>query len=204
MKVAVLMSGGVDSTVSAILLKEQGHEVLGLTMINWDESVGRRAAETARKLGIKHRIINLQAFFQERVIDYFCRSYEAGLTPNPCVECNKYVKFGVLLDKAFEIGCDKVATGHYARIEYDAGRNRYLLKKGMDTQKDQSYFLYGLKQDQLAHILFPLGEYQKKQVKDLARQRGLEAADAKESQEICFISGDYRDFIRERTSLPED
>lgn len=198
MKVAVLLSGGVDSTVSAMLLREQGYEVMGLTMVNWDESVGQKAANAAKILGIEHKIVDLRKDFQARVVDYFCQAYENAKTPNPCVECNKYIKFGALLDIALEENCDMVATGHYARIEYSKEKKRYLLRKGKDKKKDQSYFLYGLKQEQLAKIIFPLGNYSKDEVRELARQRNMKVAESGESQEICFIAGDYRDFIQDR------
>ncbi len=196
MKIAVLLSGGVDSTIAALCLKEQGHELLGLTMVNWDMGVGDKAAEAARVLGIEHKIVDLRGRFKESVVDYFCSAYEKGLTPNPCVECNKYIKFGALLEKALDEGCDMVATGHYAQVEFDSDRQRYLLKKGVDSKKDQSYFLYGLTQEQLAHIIFPLGGLSKDEVRALARQQGMQVAESPESQEICFVPGDYRDFLK--------
>ncbi|HEX3010816.1 MAG TPA: tRNA 2-thiouridine(34) synthase MnmA [Syntrophomonadaceae bacterium] len=201
MKVAVLLSGGVDSSVAALLLKDQGYDVMGLTMVNWDSRVGEKAAQAARRLNIEHRIVDLKELFHTRIIDYFCRSYETGNTPNPCVECNKYIKFGALLDIALEAGCDLVATGHYARIEFNGELNRYLLKKGIDSSKDQSYFLYGLKQEQLSHIIFPLGNLKKSEVRDIARQKSVPAAEAPDSQEICFITGDYGDFIKDRVKF---
>ncbi len=196
MKVAVLMSGGVDSTVAALLLKEQGHEVTGLTMINWNSEVATQAADVAVALDIPHIVVDLQKQFREKIIDHFTAVYEQARTPNPCVVCNRLIKFGSLLDYALDLGFDAVATGHYARIEYDATRNRCLLMKGKDLSKDQSYFLYGLSQKQLKHTLFPLGDLTKSEIRNLARERNLEVAESKDSQEICFIPGDYRDFLQ--------
>jgi tRNA-specific 2-thiouridylase len=198
LKIAVLLSGGVDSTIAALLLKEQGHELLGLTMVNWDMEVGAKAAEAARVLGIEHKIVDVRGIFKSSVVDYFCSAYEKGQTPNPCVECNKYIKFGALLDMARADGCDLVATGHYAQVEFDSDRQRYLLKKGVDSKKDQSYFLYGLTQEQLAHIHFPLGGFSKDEVRALAQQKGMQVAESPESQEICFIPEDYREFLTGR------
>ncbi len=200
MKVAVLMSGGVDSTVAAILLKEQGHDLIGLTMINLDEDVALKAKEAADAIGIAHQVIDLKEVFGKRVIDYFCRTYEKGDTPNPCVECNKYIKFGALLDTALELGMERVATGHYVRTEFNPDTKRHVIKKARDLSKDQSYFLYGLTQEQLARSIFPLGEFTKKEVRELARQKGLKVAESQESQEICFIAKDYRDFIADKVS----
>jgi tRNA-specific 2-thiouridylase len=197
-KIAVLLSGGIDSTVAALILKDQGYDVLGLTMVNWDPSVARKGAEAARWLDIEHKIIDLSQVFKEKVVDYFCSAYENGYTPNPCVECNKHIKFGALLDVARQEGCELVATGHYAQVEFDQVRNRYLLKKGLDSRKDQSYFLYGLNQEQLAQIIFPLGRFSKSDVKALARRKGLEMDEYKESQEICFVPRDYREFLKSR------
>jgi len=190
------MSGGVDSTVAALLLKEQGHEVTGLTMINWNTEAATQAADVAAVLDIPHMVVDLQQQFQEKVIKYFTDTYERGQTPNPCVVCNRFIKFGSLLDYALDLGFDMVATGHYARIQYDDTRKRYLLKKGKDLSKDQSYFLYSLHQKQLGHTLFPLGELSKQEIRNIARERNLKVAESKDSQEICFIAGDYRDFLQ--------
>ncbi|HPF44590.1 MAG TPA: tRNA 2-thiouridine(34) synthase MnmA [Syntrophomonadaceae bacterium] len=200
MKVAVLLSGGVDSTVSALLLKEQGHEVIGLTMINFDESVAVKAKEAADSIGIKHSVIDLRQQFEDKVIKYFCNAYEKGNTPNPCVECNRFIKFGALLSAAQELGAEKVATGHYARVEYVDGRKRYLLRKGTDEKKDQSYFLYALKQEQLARTIFPLGEWTKENVRKKAVEAGLKVARERESQEICFAE-DHMELLAGRVKF---
>lgn len=196
MKIAVLLSGGVDSTVAALLLKEEGHQVSGLTMINWDKGIARKARTASCFLGIEHHFIDLRPEFQDKVIKVFCQSYEKGDTPNPCVLCNREIKFGIMLEKALELGYEMVATGHYACIEHNWRSNRYLLKRGIDPRKEQSYFLYSLNQQQLARVIFPLGIMRKHEVKELARQRKIELADNRESQEICFIEKDYRDFLK--------
>jgi len=204
LKTAVLLSGGVDSTMAAYLLKQQGHEIIGMTMINWDEEVAAKAREAAKWLGVEHHIIDLRDRFARQVVAYFCSTYEEGHTPNPCVFCNQYIKFGCLLDKAGEMGCDYVATGHYARVKFNSHLNEYELLKGFDPHKDQSYFLYRLSQAQLARVLFPLGEMRKTEVISMASALGVPVVKAvkyKESQEICFISGDYRHFLRERISF---
>lgn len=195
LRIGVLMSGGVDSTVSALLLKEAGHSVLGITMINWLDGVAEKARQAADLLGIEHRIYDLRGVFKERVIDYFCSTYSRGETPNPCVECNRWIKFGALLDAARSLGCDRVATGHYVRVEQTPS-GRFHLKRGLDPNKDQSYFLYALNQMQLASILFPLGGLSKAEVRSIARQHHLPVAEEKESQEICFVEDDYRNFIK--------
>lgn len=198
MKIAVLMSGGVDSSVTAHLLQQQGHEVLGITMINWEEGPAVMAEQAARMLGIPHRVVDLTSSFQENVVAPFCHTYATGKTPNPCVLCNRSIKFGELLQEALRQGCEKVATGHYVRLEHESATGRYLLRRGVDKRKDQSYFLYVLSQQQLAHCVFPLGVYQKSQVKEMAGSLGLPASKGPESQEICFIQGDYRDFLQNR------
>ncbi len=203
MKIAVLLSGGVDSTVAALLLKEKGYDVAGLTMLNWDQGVVEKAAEAARFLGIEHKVVDLRGVFEKRVIDYFCCAYERGETPNPCVECNRSIKFGIILDIARDTGFDMVATGHYAQIEFDSNRKRYLLKKGSDISKDQSYFLYVLNQEQLSRTLFPLGKMTKKQVMEIAREKGMKVIEERESQEICFIADDYREFLKKKISYKE-
>jgi len=197
-KIAVLMSGGVDSSMAALLLKEKGYDVFGLTMINWDSKAAEQAAEAAHYLGISHQVVDLRKVFYKRVIEYFYRSYENGLTPNPCVECNRHIKFGALLDHALQKDFDLVATGHYARVELDTMGDRYLLKKGVDRLKDQSYFLYGLKQEQLGRSVFPLGSLNKTEVIQMAREAGIKGTTNPESQEICFIDADYRVFLQDK------
>jgi len=212
------MSGGVDSSVAAGLLKEAGHEVIGVTMNLFSlppevcpsedlrSCCGRKATEDAHeaacRLGIDHLVVDFRSEFEGRVIADFCRGYGRGRTPNPCVRCNEHIKFGLLLERAKRLGADFIATGHYARIKYDTGSGRYLLKKGKDRAKDQSYFLYPLSQAQLSRILFPVGGYTKSEVRRLAKKWGLPAAAKPESQEICFVPrGRYPDFLRGR--VPE-
>ena len=196
MKIAVAMSGGVDSSVTAALLKETGHDVVGVTMKLTDDSRAEvDAADAARLLDIPHHTIDLREVFARSVIDYFCREYQAGRTPNPCVMCNRYIKFGALWEEAVILGAEVLATGHYARVEKDIG-GRYLLKKAFDKNKDQSYFLYLLSQEQLGRTLFPLSALTKDKVKKIAAELGLPSANRPESREICFIPGnDHAAFL---------
>jgi len=208
-RIVVAMSGGVDSSVASALLQEEGHEVIGITMcFNLADSPKKRpsccglqgiedAQRVARKLGIRHYVLNLKKALEEKVIREFCLEYLKGRTPNPCVRCNQYIKFDALLKKALSLDADFLATGHYARVEQSQA---YLLKKGKDRTKDQSYFLYRLNQSQLRHILFPLGNYTKAQVRELAQKFDLPVADKPASQEICFLpDSDYHKFLRSRT-----
>src|SRR6266496_4083039 len=202
------MSGGVDSSVAGYLLREQGYDVIGVTMKVWpqdcisraeDKCCGPQAIADARgvahSLGIPHYVVDEVDQFERLVIDYFSSEYRAGRTPNPCVMCNETVKFGNLWSKAAALGCDYIATGHYAIIEHHA--DRAILRKGLDPRKDQSYFLFSLRQPQLRRALTPLGKMTKPQIREIAHSLGLKVADKVDSQEICFVPGnDYKAFLR--------
>lgn len=191
-QVAVALSGGVDSTAAAVILQEEGYQVFGVTMIVTGGNDAAKAAETAAALGIEHYVFDLREAFKAAVIDCFTEAYLAGRTPNPCVVCNPRIKFGALMQRALSLGARYFATGHYARVWKDAVTRRYLLGRGLDTKKDQSYVLYALKQEQLCRLLFPMGARTKKEAREIVRRRGLKTAD-RESQEICFVpEGDYR------------
>ena len=203
--IAVAMSGGVDSSTAAVLLKESGEEIVGLSMQLWRNN-GRccslddlwDARRVATQLGIPYYVLNLEKDFENTVVAPFVETYLQGETPSPCILCNNYVKFRHLVEKAAGIGADRVATGHYARVKYDETLNRWLLLRGKDRNKDQSYFLFGLTQEQLAKTLFPLGDLTKPQVRDVARRAGLPTSEKAESQEICFVEGrSYADFVEE-------
>lgn len=202
-KILLGMSGGVDSSVSAILLKELGYEVIGCTMKLWEEKKGDtdKSIEDAKKickiLDIKHYIFDLEKEFKCNVVDNFIEEYKKANTPNPCVECNKYIKFGQFFEKAEELGCEYFATGHYARIEYSEKYNQYVLKKANEEKKDQSYFLYTIPKEKLSHIIFPLQDYtSKEEIRDIAKKFNLPVAEKKDSQEICFIpDGNYHEFL---------
>ena len=197
-KVIAAMSGGVDSSVAAALLVEQGYDVQGVSLRMWEGNAGPRvcsdhrgAEAVAAQLGIAHTLIDLRAQFAETIVQPFARDYLHGRTPNPCVACNRDFKLGSLLEWAHAQGAEYVVTGHYARIARDGAR--FTLSRGADRGKDQSYFLFALSQEQLAGTLFPLGEMQKTEVRELARRLGLRAADRPESQDICF--GDYKALV---------
>jgi tRNA-specific 2-thiouridylase len=200
-RVLVAMSGGVDSSVTAALLKDRGFEVIGITMQIWEGSRDWGGC-VANRLGIPHYVLNFRDIFREKVIANFCEEYKEGRTPNPCIRCNQYIKFATLLKKAGELSADYIATGHYARIEFDNQKKRYFLRKGVDSQKDQSYVLYVMTQEQLRQTLMPLGNLTKDQVREIAKEKDLPVANKPESQEICFIpDNNYREFLRKH--IPE-
>ena len=213
-KVIIAMSGGVDSSVAAYLMIREGYECAGATMKLYDKpqdiSANTRACCTpsdtedarhvAAGLGILYYVFPMQEEFRKNVIQKFSDTYFAGGTPNPCIDCNRFLKFDALLQKARELGAEYIASGHYARIEQDPDTGRYLLKKGLDPSKDQSYVLYSMNQDQLSHTLFPLGGYTKAEIRRIAQEQGFVNANKPESQDICFVpDGDYASFIEEYT-----
>jgi tRNA-specific 2-thiouridylase len=211
--VVVAMSGGVDSSAGAAILKREGYEVIGVTMRLWTEGNGNSPAphrrccsleevEDARRvcqvLDIPFYVLNFEPQFRTYVVDYFCQEYLRGRTPNPCLACNRWIKFDFLLNRALTLGANYLATGHYARIERH--NESYRLLKGIDSAKDQSYVLYNLGQKELKHLLFPLGMYTKSEARRIAQEAGLPVWDKTESQEICFVtSGDYQHFLSERS-----
>jgi len=202
MKVLVAMSGGVDSSTAILKLKEAGFDCYGVTMklLPGENKDIADAAAVSERLGIPHSVLALEEKFRRDVICPFIRSYEAGETPNPCIDCNRHLKFGTLLEEAARLGCDAIATGHYARVERDGESGLYCLRKAADPEKDQSYVLWTLTQEQLSRVLFPLGEMTKPEVRAMAEEAGLLNAGRRDSQDICFIpDGDYAAFITGET-----
>lgn len=209
-KVVIGLSGGVDSSVAAYLLKEQGYEVIGVTMQIWEDSVAEKDGETgilavddakkiANQLGIPHYVLDFKDIFREKIVSYFIESYNNGRTPNPCMRCNRYVKWEALLSKAKELGADYVATGHYAKIK-KLENGRYTIANADSKTKDQTYMLFRLSQEQLAHTLMPLGSYEKTEIREIAEKIGLVVADKPDSQDMCFIpDGRYANFIWKET-----
>lgn len=218
-RVLVAMSGGIDSSLAAVLLHEQGYEVIGMTMKTWDyASSGSSKKETgccsldsindarniAVSLGFPHYILDIRNEFGDYVIDHFTSEYLAGRTPNPCVLCNTHIKWDALLRRADKLGCDFIATGHYAKIRQENGR--YVISKGLDKNKDQSYALWGVSQESLSRTIFPLGHLHKTEIREMAMERGfIELVSKSESYEICFVpDNDYRGFLKRRVEGLED
>ncbi len=218
-KVVVGMSGGVDSSVAAYLLKQQGYDVIGITMNVWQglsesESecdiqngcCGVFAVSDARRvcemLDIPHYVLNFKDIFKQKVVEYFANEYLKGLTPNPCIACNRYIKWETLLSKAMQLGADYIATGHYATVAFNEQTGRFFLKKSVAANKDQTYALYSLTQEQLKHTLMPVGAYTKEEVRNIAKDIGLKVANKPDSQEICFVpNGEYGDFIKKYKNI---
>ncbi|MBR4072475.1 MAG: tRNA 2-thiouridine(34) synthase MnmA [Clostridia bacterium] len=206
-KVMVAMSGGVDSSVAAALLLEKYNYVCGATLrlYECDGKIGQeveRAKSVCDRLSINHYVFDKRDLFEKEVISRFSEEYNIGLTPNPCIECNKYIKFGTLLDEALKMGMDYIATGHYSRIIKDNATGKYAIIRPEDRKKDQTYVLWKLNQHQLSHILMPLGEYTKDSVREIAAEYGFESANAKESQDICFVpDGDYAAFLENHCGI---
>lgn len=204
-KVMVAMSGGVDSSAAAVILQEQGFDCLGGTLRLFEKNGPspeiESAREVAKKLGIEHYVFDKRELFREKVIESFKEEYDFGRTPNPCIECNKYIKFGALLDEALSLGCDYIATGHYSKIK-DVG-DRRVICRAEDSKKDQTYVLWRLSPEQLKHILMPLGDYSKNDAREIAEKYNFSCKTAKESQDICFVpNGDYAAFLEKFSGQP--
>ena len=204
--ICVAMSGGVDSAGAALLLRQAGYEVSGVTLRlhGYKDRPGlcgsaddiEQARQVAASIGIPHQVLDLSELFCRKVMDKFVSEYVNGRTPNPCICCNRTMKFGIMLDRALELGCRYVVSGHYARIRQDESTGRYLLYRAVDLSKDQSYVLWSLTQDQISHFVAPLGEFSKKEVREIAEKYGIPVAHKSDSQDICFIpNGDYREFL---------
>ncbi len=214
-RVLLGMSGGVDSSVSALILKQQGYEVIGITMKLWEADEDKQegpccnlsstldAKKVCDTLDIPHYTLNFKDEFQDKVINNFICEYANCRTPNPCIECNKYLKFGAMYQKAKELGCNYIATGHYAKVEFDERYGQYVLKKSNSIKKDQSYVLYNIEKDLLSHILFPLGNFETKdEIREIARQNNLIVANKPDSEDICFIpDGNYKRFLEEHSDI---
>ena len=216
-KALIAMSGGVDSSVAALLMQQKGYECVGATMKLFEnEQAGVKREKTccslddvedarsvAYRLHMPYYVFNFTANFEKEVMDRFVHAYENGWTPNPCIDCNRYLKFEKLYLRMQEMQMDTIVTGHYARVAYDETSGRYLLKKGLDGSKDQSYVLYNLTQEQLAHTQFPVGELSKHRVREIAEEHGFLNADKPDSQDICFVpDGDYAAFVERHTGCP--
>ena len=204
----VAMSGGVDSSVAAAIMKEQGYYVCGGTLRLYEKD-GKMSEEVLKaksvcdKLGLEHSIYDMREEFKGKVIEYFSQEYEMGLTPNPCVECNKHIKFGSFLEKAVNENCDYIASGHYAQVGFDKSSGRYVLYRSDDSRKDQTYVLWQLSQNQLSHILMPLGNITKDEVRKIAQSYGFVSESYKESQDICFVpDGNYAQFLENFRGSP--
>lgn len=212
-KVVIGMSGGVDSSVAAYLLKEKGYEVIGVTLIQTPKSLSNDiedggccsissvmdAKQVAKDLDIPHYVLNFRDIFQEKVIDYFIDEYLKGRTPNPCLMCNKFIRFDKFIKKSLEIGADYLATGHYARVRFDSKNKRYQLLKSKDSIKDQTYFLHQITQEQLSKVIFPLGKYNKQEVREIGEKIGITTFNKPDSEEICFIpNNNHGDFIKKQ------
>lgn len=213
-KILLGMSGGVDSSVSAILLKRSGYDVIGVTMKLWEEKCENKgsccnlestldAKRVCDKIGIPHYTLNFQERFQNSVIDNFIKEYSNCRTPNPCIECNKHLKFDEMYKKANELDIKYIATGHYAKIEYSEKYKRYVIKKAKNIKKDQSYVLYGIPKEMLKYIIFPLGNYDsKEQIRQIAKENNLLVADKPDSEDICFVpDGNYKKFLEENSNI---